>query len=31
MLHKKWGNYYISHEGLDLLQEAEETGLFVPF
>ena len=31
MLHKKWGNYYISHKGIDLLQEAEKTGLLVPF
>jgi len=31
ILHKKWGNYYISHEGIDLLQEAEETGVLVPF
>ncbi len=31
ILYKKWGNYYISHEGIDLLQEAEETGVLVPF
>ncbi len=31
ILNKKWGNYYISHEGIDLLQEVEETGVFVPF
>jgi len=31
ILYKKWGNYYISHEGIDLLEEADLTGLLVPF
>lgn len=30
ILYKKWGNYFISNKGIDLLQEAEVNGL-APF